>query len=60
MSLDGPTTTQMVHYECGVCDMQATCVATAASELAWLDHMDVHVVKDDFSAWTWTIQRLEF
>lgn len=49
---------QMIRYECGTCDMVATCLANPVSELAWLDHMDIHVCKDHYRAWTWTVQAL--
>jgi len=49
---------QMVHYECTTCHMEATCVVTPAAELAWLDHMENHVVKDGYHAWTWTVLKL--
>jgi hypothetical protein len=59
MNRDGEETA-MVHYECHTCGMQATCVSTPSSSLAWLDHMETHVVKDGFSAWGWTVVPLPF
>jgi len=55
---DSTTDTAMVHFECHTCHMTATCVATAAAELAWLDHMDNHAEKKNYSAWSWTVARL--
>lgn len=45
----------MIHWQCGVCEVSATCVATPSAELAWLDHMENHAVKDLYQAWTWEI-----
>jgi len=50
--------TQMVHYQCGTCGITATMVITAASELAWLDHMATHAVPDNYRSWHWTVQQL--
>lgn len=47
--------TMMIHWQCGVCEVSATCVATPSAELAWLDHMENHASKDRYQAWTWTI-----
>lgn len=49
----------MVHYQCHVCALTATCVANPAAVLAWLDHMERHAMRDDYSAWTWTVQQLD-
>lgn len=45
----------MVHLECRVCSMSATCVATPAADLAWLDHMETHSARDAYDAWTWYV-----
>jgi len=50
-----PTETGMVHYECYTCHMTATCVATPAAVLAWLDHMATHLLQDNYGAWTWAV-----
>ena len=50
--------TDMIHLECGVCGVSATCVATPTADLAWHDHMAIHADQSCFSAWTWTVQRL--
>lgn len=50
--------TQMIHFECEVCSMSATCVVTPATELAWLDHMATHAARDAFRQWTWTAVEL--
>lgn len=52
---DERTEVPMVHYECHTCGMRATCVATVVSDLAWLDHMDTHGAKKNFSTWTWAV-----
>lgn len=51
--------TAMVHYVCDTCGMSATMVATPTGDLAWLDHMATHAVKDGYRAYTWTVLRLE-
>lgn len=48
-------TVKMVRYECDVCSMSATCVATPSSRLAWLDHMSIHIRQRDFKSWTWDV-----
>jgi len=48
----------MVHLECHTCGMTATCVVTASTELAWLDHMETHSAKFNYSAWTWSVVSL--
>jgi len=53
-------TTRMVHYVCHVCQMNATCVANPAAVLAWMDHMERHALRDDYSAYGWDVQRLPF
>lgn len=55
---DEDRTTTMVRYECGVCTMTATCVVTAASELAWLDHMANHADPSCYQGWTWVVLEL--
>jgi len=50
----------MVRYECNVCPMSASCVVTAVSELAWLDHMETHADPLDYRGWTWTVYPLPF
>lgn len=50
--------TDMIHLECHVCGITATCVATPSADLAWLDHMDTHSAKTAFSAWTWQVAPL--
>lgn len=50
--------TQMIHFECRVCGISATCVATPSADLAWLDHMATHSASDAFGAWTWEVQPL--
>lgn len=57
--MDGQTEVPMIHFECQVCHMSATVVSTPAGELAWLDHMNTHAMKDDFKAWTWTVLPLQ-
>jgi len=49
----------MVHYQCEVCSMSATCVATPAAVLAWLDHMDRHGAKTAYRSWTWKVVELD-
>jgi hypothetical protein len=49
----------MVHYQCYTCGISATCVLTSSAELAWLDHMEIHAVKDNFGAWTWAVLQLD-
>lgn len=48
----------MVHYVCDVCSMSATCVATPSADLAWQDHMGIHVRQKDYRVWTWMVQEL--
>lgn len=50
--------TRMVHYHCDVCGMTATCVATPAAVLAWMDHMGRHVRTQDYGVWTWEVVAL--
>lgn len=50
----------MIHYQCHVCGITATCVVTPVSDLAWLDHMALHVAQTEFSAWAWEVQQLAF
>jgi len=50
--------TAMIHWECHTCGMAATCVLTSSATLAWLDHMENHALADNYSAWTWTVQKL--
>jgi hypothetical protein len=50
----------MVHYECYTCHMQATCVQTPSSDLAWLDHMENHGAKDNYGVWVWDVVPFEF
>lgn len=50
----------MVHFQCHVCDVRATCVVTNAAVLAWLDHMEIHAAKTAYDAWTWVVVPLEF
>jgi hypothetical protein len=52
--------TAMVHFECRVCRITATCVHNAQAELAWRDHMANHVMTEDFDCWTWTAVQLPF
>jgi len=49
----------MVHYECDVCHIAATCVVTPSAELAWLDHMETHSAKTAYKAWTWHVVPLQ-
>jgi len=57
--MDGsPTETAMVHYECYVCGMIATCVATEASTTAWADHMYRHPDPELFGCWMWSVVAL--
>jgi len=49
----------MIHYECHTCGVTATCVVTPASDLAWLDHMENHSAKKNYSAWSWTVVQLD-
>lgn len=51
----GDGSTSMVHYECHVCDMTATCVKTTTASLAWQSHMDKHARKRGYSMWTWKV-----
>jgi hypothetical protein len=53
-----PTPTQMIHYECHVCDMTATCVRNEPAEAAWYDHMGTHPLLSEFSAFTWEVHQL--
>ncbi len=53
-------TTEMVHYECHTCGVSATCVANEPASLAWLDHMENHAMKDNYSVWTWAVVPLKF
>jgi len=55
-----PEETAMIHYECYVCSMSATCVATETSSLAWHDHMATHVRTEHFGAWTWSVMPIPF
>lgn len=48
----------MVHYQCFVCHMTATCVVTPGAELAWLDHMGTHARPEHYGSWAWTVQQL--
>lgn len=52
---DSGQVTEMIHLECHVCSMTATCVVTPSTVLAWQDHMAIHVRQDDYSAWTWSV-----
>jgi hypothetical protein len=54
-----PISTSMIHYQCQVCGMTATCVVTAVTSLAWLDHMDSHADSSLFLSWTWQALQLE-
>lgn len=50
----------MVHYECGVCGVMATCVLNEPAQLAWLEHMDNHSAKTAWQAWYWDVVPLPF
>jgi len=50
----------MVHYECYVCSMVASCVLNASSNLAWHDHMANHADPTLFGQWVWTVVALPF
>lgn len=50
--------TNMVHFECYVCKVSATCVQTPSADLAWLDHMENHGAKDAYGRWTWSVVTL--
>jgi len=52
--------TPMVHWQCHICGISATCVLNPPAELAWLDHMENHANKADYSSWTWTALTLSF
>jgi len=52
--------TKMVHYECNVCTMTATCVMTPSAVLAWHEHMEKHVDPRAFGQWTWDVVPLQF
>lgn len=45
----------MSHYQCHTCGMTATVAVTPVSELAWLDHMEQHGAKKNYSCWKWTV-----
>lgn len=47
--------TLMVHYECEVCSMSATCVLTGSAEAAWTDHMASHTEPHRFGRWCWEV-----
>lgn len=51
--------TEMIRYECSVCEMTATNVDTPASTLAWHTHMMAHARRNAFRSWTWAIQELD-
>ena len=50
----------MIHYQCGECEMNATCVMNRASALAWVHHMDTHGPKAGFDSWVWDVVPLPF
>jgi len=50
----------MIHLECHVCGVTATCVVTSAVATAWDDHMSAHVDPEAFSQWTWMVTPLPF
>ena len=56
---EGSEETVMIRYECGICPMVATCVATPSADLAWQDHMNIHANKRSYRAWTWAVVPLE-
>lgn len=53
-----PPVTHMVHYECHVCEMTATCVHNEPAEAAWYAHMATHPLLSEFSAFTWEVEQL--
>jgi hypothetical protein len=64
--MDEPTTTnapkyvtEMIHYQCGVCDMVATVVSSPVSTLAWHEHMLCHARMQNFRSWTWTVEQMD-
>lgn len=48
----------MVHYECYVCSITATCVDTEAADRAWIDHMNIHADDQDYGRYIWTVIQL--
>lgn len=48
-------TTAMIHYECYVCHVSATCVVTPSATLAWCDHMANHADPTHYGQWTWSV-----
>ena len=48
----------MIHFQCYVCGITATCVHNTPAELAWYDHMETHARRDDYGSWTWTVVTL--
>jgi len=56
----GNESTAMIHFECGTCGVNATCVDTPSARLAWYDHMENHALKQNYRAVTWVVVPLEF
>lgn len=52
--------TVMIHFQCYVCHMTATCVLTSSARLAWHDHMANHALRDAFGQWVWHVEPLPF
>lgn len=52
--------TEMVHFECRVCSLMATCVNNNPAQLAWLDHMATHAAPAEYDAWTWAVQQFSW
>jgi len=57
---DWTAPTEMVHYECQECVMEATGVVTDAMGSAWLEHMESHGPLGQYNAWAWTVVPLRF
>jgi hypothetical protein len=57
---DDDATTLMMRWECYVCGMAATCVATDTAERAWREHMALHADPTHFGAWGWAVIALSF
>lgn len=55
-----PPPTEMIHYECSECGMQATLVVTEDAAIAWLEHMESHGPMALYNAWAWTVVPLRF
>lgn len=47
--------TQMIHLQCDVCSMTATCVLTPSATLAWCEHMARHADQSAYRAWHWVV-----